>query len=167
LAKPVELTIRGRKALQRIFKRGSTSFLKDIHRAWTLDSNTLLGDIIKTQLSGRRGNVFLNRRTGNAARALLNRTQIVGGDVISKFFLDANNPAKRYLPIHDSSWPKSRTIVPKAKKYLKFQTRDKKWHTVKSVTIPERTNIVETIKKKRKVLHRASLQAVLNKILEK
>jgi hypothetical protein len=140
------LTPKGQNALIELIVSGSSDFKARVSKAWSTLGQRIVRNIVIQQLSGRRGNMYLNRRSGNAARALNTTTNQSGGDVVQRFFLSSSNPASRYLPVHDKSWLGNRRIVPTRKRFLVWQENGK-WRHAKSVFIPARTHIVETIVK--------------------
>lgn len=127
---------------KRITRERPVKWLQYIKNAWSKADNITVGEIIKSQLSGRRGGKGLKRISGQAARALNVKTQIVGKNVISTLFIPLSNPAAKYLPIHDKSRKGDGVIRPKNKEYLHFKTPTG-WVKTKEVHIPVRTNILE------------------------
>lgn len=149
------------RQLLRAMKIRPGMFFRKVKELWTQSDNITLGEIIRNQLSGRKGRKALNRISGNAARALNVKVQKLKRNVISTIFLLRRGGVDKYLPIHDKSWTGSRVIRAKNKPYLVFKMQtstraySKKgkrlkrpqkgfsWVKVKQVTIPQRTNILE------------------------
>jgi len=151
---------RDRKRFQAVVKKKPDQFFDMVRDLWAETDSGTVGNIIKDQLSGRKGNFGLFRRSGNAARALNVKVRRLKNDVVSTLFLLNRGGVKKYLPIHDKSWKGSRVIKAKNKPYLVFKMETsarifsksgkklKKavagftWIRTKQVTIPERTDIL-------------------------
>ena len=156
-----KFTIKEKDRFLKILRDRPLKFLRTVQRLWKQDDNTTVGEIIRNQLSGRKGKKGLNRVSGQAARALNIKTEIVGKDVVSTMFIPSSNPAKDYLPTHDKSRKGDGTIRAKNKPYLVFKmhsstrsysksgkklkrsTKEFRWVRTKQVKIPIRTNIIE------------------------
>lgn len=139
-------------SLVRLIKKVSESFLPLVKKKWQTLGHEQIGLIVKDEMSGRPG---LNRRSGNAARALSPITEIQGLDVTTKWV--AGGPAAKYLPVHQYG----AIIKPINGAYLRFQIKGgvyasslktkqvkkvktlSNWVTVKQIVIPKRLHIIE------------------------
>jgi hypothetical protein len=155
-----------RKQFLAAIRQRPKKFIGLIAKRWRSAGNELVREIVREQLSGRRGNKGLNRTTGNASRALNIKTEKLVDDVVQTLFLSKTNPAKDYLPMHDASRKGDGIIKAKSKPYLHFPIKGVRthgkggkrlkrarketqgWVKVKQVKIPVRTNIIETYMKK-------------------
>jgi len=150
-------------------KRRSIRFLYEVKQGWSIAGQQVVGNVVRDQLTGRKGDIGLNRRTGNAARVLNTITEIIDFDVVQTFFLVADNPAKNYLPIHDASRKKAggdfgRGIIrARNAPYLVFRTDDGAWHTRKKVKMPQRVNILAQIEKDGRRLRFAAIKQALRR----
>jgi hypothetical protein len=173
-------TVTGQDLIKQLYKKASVNFIKDVRKSWSRSAQIVNRGIITSQLSGRKGSMGLNRKSGNAARALNSRTAIQGGDVVQRVFLAKNNPAHRYLPIHDKSreaglgdfakgiinhpggtpyivtdkgakWLKKDGVYPKSVRFTKPH----------NIQIPVRTTILETLRKEGGRMRIKSLDEVL------
>ena len=167
------------KKFHDVVKATPKKFFMKVRDLWAESESALVGDIIRSQLSGRKGRRGLNRVSGNAARALNVKVKLFTRDVVSTLFLLKRGGVEKYLPIHDKSWKGSRVIKAKNKPYLvfKMQTSSRayskagkrlkkpvagfSWAKVKQVTIPERTNIIETFYKKGNPMRRRGVKKAL------
>jgi hypothetical protein len=179
LAKPVEIKVKESKQLTKVFNKvGAKTLLPKIRKEWNKDSLYIAGQVTKNQLSGRRGQKGLNRRSGAAAESILGRARIENKDVVAKVYLDKGNRAREYLPIHDASWTKSRTIRhPGGTPYkiigdgkavfVKKGTKDITGITAPhNITIPQRTDIVGEAKKLGKKVYVESVKKVVSGLLK-
>jgi len=134
-----------------LLKRNNQKFLQDVKRRWVMDAQDIIALINRARLT-TGGNNSLKRRSGQASRVIMSRTTItkLTQTVVNKFFLDKNNPASVYLPVHDKSYKGSRIIRPKRGKWLKFKTADGNWVTTNRVFIPPRTDIMQILTKRAK-----------------
>jgi len=159
--------IQKEKFLKTLRDRPRTLFF-NIKKRWTILGGELIKEIVREQLSGRRGKKGLNRGRGNAARALNVSTKQTAKDITQKLFLVKSNRASKYLPYHDESRKWDGIIRPKKKKALAFKVhkstrifskkgkRLKKAQrqydkvVVKKVFLPVRTSILSVYLKKTK-----------------
>ena len=165
----VELKLNDEK-LMRVWKKCRDKFLSMVRDAWSKEGHSLIGEVVREQLSGRRGGMGLDRRSGNAARAMNVVTKKTSNDVIQKFFVAAANPAKHYLFVHDKVREKlsgdisQGKIKAKNKPWLVFQVGGQ-WRRAKEVTIPQRTDVVGTIDRGIKKRYLGSVDSVIDRLL--
>lgn len=132
-------------------------FLQAIFISWKLNSNLLLKKVISDNYSGRPG---LMKKSGNASRAIKTTTIRKGFNVITRFFIDPNNPARVYIPIHDKI-RRSRIIRATSSKFLTYKLPDGTWRKSKSVFIPQRTDVFGQITRGGKLFRREGIRAAL------
>ena len=80
------------------FQADTRAFLRSIQRRWRVVQSKLIRRIVTRYLSGRPG---LNRISGNASRAMVAKTTMVGMDVLQVW--EARGSGASYLPYHEGS----------------------------------------------------------------
>jgi phage gpG-like protein len=99
--------------------------------------------ITKEKLSGP----VLHRRSSRLFTSIGSDVKGSGRDTVGRFGVTKHPQGKPvvYAAIHEFGG----IIRPKRKKWLRFKTKDGRWHTVKEVTMPMRSYIRSTAKEKK------------------
>lgn len=130
----IKLKVTGNKELssrlQRINGQLIAALRVGIHKALI----ELEGEV-KTKLSGK----VLNVQTGTLRRSIGRKISQFGNQITG--FIGTN---LKYGRIHEFGGE----IKIKKAKWLRFKTRDGKWHSVKKVTMPERSYLRSTLREK-------------------
>lgn len=113
--------------------------------------------IIKEQMTGRKFNLGLNVKTGNARRSWFIRTRYEANGFIATLLHSTLSDSTAYLAVHQFG----ATIRPKKKEWLHFKIGDN-WIKTKSVRIPKRLYVIEDFKESGlKILSRKVLKSII------